>query len=253
VACSWNELIYSEAWSAAVAAGTLYVSYGGLDCDGFVRCVGQVDTPKLAEMGARVMDLLRDAEVHVTSTAGTDIRFHNRGGEMGKFRMIAGPERTPIMLAGQVTWEPNEASMSGTLVADGILSPPEEIGLIAEPVRFAVSGGRIIDIAGGREALLLTRWLEAKGDPMLYRIAHASLGFNPGIPVPTGRILEDERAFGDIDFGWGAWVGRPAAGHFDFTCRQVSLTADGLEILRDGRFVEPGLAALCRDMGVPGH
>jgi hypothetical protein len=31
VACSWNELIYSEAWSAAMAAGTLYVSYGGLD------------------------------------------------------------------------------------------------------------------------------------------------------------------------------------------------------------------------------
>jgi hypothetical protein len=37
--------------------GTLYVSYGGLDVDGFVRCVGQVDTPKLAAMGQIVMDL----------------------------------------------------------------------------------------------------------------------------------------------------------------------------------------------------
>jgi hypothetical protein len=61
--------------------------------------------------------------------------------------------------------------------------------------------------------------------------------------VPTGRILEDERAFGDIDFGWGAWVDRPAAGHFDFTCRQVSLSANGVQILREGRFVEPTLAA----------
>lgn len=253
VACAWNELIYSEAWQAAMAAGTLYVSYGGLDCDGFVRCVGQVDTPLLAEMGQRVVDLLRDAELRVTSVAGTDIRFHNRGGTMGKFRMLATPERLPIMLAGQVTWEPNEVSMFGTLVADGVLSPPEEVGLIDEPVRIEVEAGRIGAITGGREAAMLLRWLEARGDPTLRRIAHASLGFNPGVTVPTGRILEDERAFGDIDFGWGAWVDRPAAGHFDFTCRQVTLSADGVEILHAGRFIDPVLRALCAEMGVPGH
>jgi leucyl aminopeptidase (aminopeptidase T) len=55
------------------------------------------------------------------------------------------------MLAGQVTWEPNEASMEGVLVADGILSPPEEVGLIAEPVRFSVPAGvSPPSTAGGR-------------------------------------------------------------------------------------------------------
>jgi leucyl aminopeptidase (aminopeptidase T) len=56
------------------------------------------------------------------------------------------------MLAGQVTWEPNEASMEGVLVADGILSPPEEVGLIAEPVRFSTSpaGASPPSTAGGR-------------------------------------------------------------------------------------------------------
>ncbi|MEM7721991.1 MAG: hypothetical protein AAF376_06425 [Pseudomonadota bacterium] len=253
VACSWNELIYSDAWSAAVAAGVLYVSYGGLDCDGFVRCVGQVDAVKLEAMGQEVMRLLKDADIHVTSDAGSDLRFHNRGGEIGKFRMIATAERRPIMLAGQVTWEPDETSMSGVLVADGVLSPPEEVGLIAEPLRIEVSQGRIGGIDGGREAKLLTRWLDDFADPTLRRIAHASLGFNPGVQVPTGRLLEDERAFGDIDFGWGAWVDRPAAGHFDFTCRQISMTADGVEILRNGHFVEPTLAAFCRDMGLAGY
>jgi leucyl aminopeptidase (aminopeptidase T) len=118
-------------------------------------------------MGQRVMDLLRDAEVHVSSAAGTDIRFHNRGGEMGKFRMIAGPERIPIMLAGQVTWEPNEASHGGRagrrrypVAARG--GRPDR-----EPVRFEVSNGRITNIDGGREAVLLKRWLEMKGDPTL--------------------------------------------------------------------------------------
>jgi hypothetical protein len=114
------------------------------------------------------MDLLRDADVHVTSAAGTDIRFHNRGGEMGKFRMIAGPERIPIMLAGQVTWEPNEPSMEGVLVADGILSPPEEVGLIAEPVRFDGVGRahrRDRRRAGGDAPETLAG--DAKGDPTL--------------------------------------------------------------------------------------
>ncbi|SLN15877.1 hypothetical protein [Roseisalinus antarcticus] len=253
VACSWNELIYSEAWQSVMEAGVQYVSYGGLDCDGFVRCVGGVDTPKLEEMGQEIIALLTDAEMHVTSKAGTDIRFHNRGGTVGSFRMVANPVRIPIMLAGQVTWEPNEGSMTGRLVADGVLSPPEDVGLILEPLTLEIAGGRIDRIAGGREAALLERWIAQREDPTLRRIAHASLGFNPGVRVPTGRILEDERAFGDIDFGWGAWVGRPAAGHFDFTCRQVSITADGVEILRDGLFVDPKLAALCREMGVPGH
>jgi len=143
--------------------------------------------------------------------------------------------------------------MTGVLVADGILSPPEEVGLIREPLRIEVDAGRILSIEGGREALLLERWLRQRGDATLRRIAHASLGFNPGVTVPTGRILEDERAFGDIDFGWGAWVNRPAAGHFDFTCRQVTIEADGAEVLREGLFTDPVLASLCRDMGLPGH
>lgn len=253
IALSWNSFVYSEDWKAAIDGGTQYVSYEGLDVDGFVRCVGRVNAPKLEEMGEIVIRLLTDAEIHVTSAAGTDIAFDNRGGNVGAFRMIANADAIPVMLAGQVSWEPREASMTGTLVADGILSPPEEVGLIATPLRFAVEAGRITGIEGGREATLLEGWLGRLDDPEMTRIAHASIGFNPGVSVPTGRILEDERAFGDLDFGWGAWVGRPAAGHFDFTCRQVSMRANGVEILREGRYVHPELAALCAEMGVPGH
>ena len=100
---------------------------------------------------------------------------------------------------------------------------------------------------------VLQSWIDQLDDQTMYRIAHISIGFNPGIPVPTGRVMEDERAFGDFDFGFGAWVGRPAAGHFDFTCRQVSVTANGTPILKDGIFVEPELARICRAMGVPRH
>lgn len=245
--------MYTHAWQKALDAGVLYCELGGMDVDGMVRCIGRQDISLMAEMGDEIVRLLTDAEMTVTSTAGSSVRFHNRGVKIGEFKMKATPQKIPIMLAGQVSWSPDEASLEGTLVADGILYPPSEVGIMNETVTFTLEGGRITDIAGAKEARLLKSWIDQLNDPTLYRIAHISMGFNPGIPVPTGRVVEDERAFGDIDFGFGAWVGRPAAGHFDFTCRQVTITANGTPIQTNGIFVHPTLAKLCRAMGVPRH
>jgi leucyl aminopeptidase (aminopeptidase T) len=237
-----GHLIYTNAWRAASAAGVQYVSLGGIDVDGFVRCIGQQDAGVLDRIGAVVIARMTDAAVHVKSEAGTDLQFHTRGAEVGSFRMTANPEKRAIMLAGQVTLAlADEASMTGTLVADGILSPPAEVGLLDDPVRFTVAGGRITDIAGGRAARTLRDWLEARPDPNLLRTAHLSLGFNPGIPAPTGRILEDERAMGDLDFGWGAWTNRAAAGHFDFTCRKVTLSCNDVPLMHGGRFADDAI------------
>jgi leucyl aminopeptidase (aminopeptidase T) len=245
--------MYTHAWHKALEAGVQYCELGGMDVDGMVRCIGQQNIALMAEMGEEVIRLLTDAEVRVTSTAGSDVRFHNRGVEVGAFKMKANPAKIPIMLAGQVSWSPVESSLEGQLVADGILYPPTEVGIMNETVNFELSGGRIQSITGAKEARLLRNWIEGLNDPTMYRIAHVSMGFNPGIPVPTGRVVEDERAFGDIDFGFGAWVDRPAAGHFDFTCRQVTIVANGETLQENGRYVHPRLASLCRAMGVPRH
>lgn len=249
-----GHLIYTEAWRAATAAGVQYVSLGGLDIDGLVRCIGQQDAASLSRIGALVVDRLTDAQIHMTTAAGSDIVFDNTRAAVGSFAMRANPEKRAIMLAGQVTWSlAQETTMTGTLVADGILAPPQEVGLLAQPVRLALDQGRITAIDGGPAAQALTRWLAEIGDPMLRRTAHISLGFNPGITAPSGRILEDERAFGDLDFGFGAWVDRDAAGHFDFTCRQVSLWCNDQPLMLDGRFADPEMRAICHELGVPGH
>jgi len=254
----WIELtigctVYTKAWQAAVDAGVQYYGPNGMDADGFVRCVGRTDVRLIEEMGRRVENLLIGATLRVTSAAGTDITFTNEPTPLAAFRMRANPDKIPIMLAGQISWTPIEASMTGRLVADGVLSAPVEVGLIATPVVFEVEAGRIVSIEGGREATLLKNWIAERNDPTLHWIAHVSTGFNPGIGAPTGRILEDERAFGDIDFGWGAWVNRPAAGHFDLTCRQVTIEANGVLLEKEGIFVHPELAEICRAMGVPRH
>jgi leucyl aminopeptidase (aminopeptidase T) len=240
-----GHLIYTDAWRAATAAGVQYVSLGGLDVDGYVRCIGRQDAALLDRIGARVIARLTDTAVQVTSAAGTDLRFHTRGATVGTFRMTANPERRAIMLAGQVTLSlADEASFNGRIVADGILAPPAEIGLLTNPVTFTVTAGRITEISGGREAQALRDWIAARDDDTLLRTAHLSLGFNPGIPAPTGRILEDERAMGDLDFGWGAWTDRPAAGHFDFTSRKVSILCADLPLMTQGRWADPDILAL---------
>jgi leucyl aminopeptidase (aminopeptidase T) len=240
--------VYSPTWKAAVDKGVQYVGYNGIDVDGFVRCIGRQDVRALEALGDAFQRLIEGAKIRVTSAAGSDVTFENEPGPVAAFRMRANEGRIPIMLAGQVSWTPIEASLQGRLVADGVLFPPEEVVLIAEPVSFEVADGRIHAIAGGREARALKAWIAERNDATLYRIAHVSMGFNPGVRSPTGRVLEDERAFGDIDFGWGAWVGRPAAGHFDFTCRQISMWANGEALVADGRFVHPTLASLSEGM-----
>ncbi len=254
----WIELtigctVYTSAWQAAVDAGVQYYGPNGVDVDGMVRCIGRTDVRLIEELGRRLEQLLIGATMRVTSAAGSDITFTNPKTPLAAFRMRANAEKIPIMLAGQISWTPVEETMAGILVADGVLSEPKEVGLIDTPLVVTVAGGRIQSIEGGKEARLLRNWIAERRDPTLHRIAHVSTGFNPGILTPSGRILEDERAFGDIDFGWGAWVGRPAAGHVDFTCRQVTIEADGVLLQKDGLFVHPDLAEICRAMGVPRH
>ena len=246
-------IMYTHAWHQALDAGVQYYNLGAMDVDGMVRCVGRQDAKLLAEMGDRLIEMLTEADVHLTTDKGTDLRFNSQGVPVGQFKMLSNPEKIPIMLAGQVSWQPNPKSMQGRLVADGILYPPAEVGVMNETITFEVDEGRITSIAGQREAALLQKWLDNLDDPTMYDIAHVAYGFNPGIKVPTGRIVEDERAFGDFDFGWGAWVGRPAAAHFDFTVRSVNCWINGVQVEENGIFVHPDLAETCRAMGVPGH
>lgn len=247
-------IMYTQAWHEAIQAGAQYCAFGSLDVDGMVRCFGRSDVKLMDQFAQVLIELLTDCQsFRLTTDLGTEIQFSNRGVEIGAFQMRANPQRIPIMMPGQVSWSPVESSLQGQFVADGILYPPTEVGMLTETVTLQVEKGQITQISGGRAAQLLQNWIEALGDDTLYRIAHTSYGFNPGIRVPSGRITEDERAFGCFNCGWGAWVGRPAAGHFDVTAMNVSSWVDDQPIAQGGIFVHPELRRLCQAMGVPRH
>jgi leucyl aminopeptidase (aminopeptidase T) len=81
---------------------------------------------------------------------------------------------------------------------------------------------------------------------------HACYGFNPGVTRPSGRILEDERIFGCMQFGVGApECGSPA--HTDGVVLNPSVWLDDGQIEEVGRYTHPELIALCRAMGAGGY
>jgi leucyl aminopeptidase (aminopeptidase T) len=156
------------------------------------------------------------------------------------------------MLGGQSGFMLHRESCEGTLVFDGTLWPPAELGVLRAPVRLAVKGGYIKDVQGGAEADLFARWLQSFQHPAAYLMDHACYGFNPGVTRPSGRILEDERIFGCMQFGVGApECGSPA--HTDGVVLNPSVWLDDGQIEEVGRYTHPELIALCRAMGAGGY
>ena len=245
--------LYSPAYRAAIRNGCIYLCLTGMDVDMMVRTIGRVHYPPMQAMAERLYQLSQAAEtVRVTSPAGTDLTmtidkagdpFWEPAPEEGGF---------PQMLGGQSGFMAYRESYEGVLVFDGALWPPAEVGLLHAPVRLTLEKGIIQKIEGSPQAKLFARWLESFDNAYAFLMDHACYGFNPGVLQPSGRILEDERVFGCMQFGVGATeYGSPA--HSDGVTLNPSVWLDDVQIEQEGRYVHPELVEFCRQMGAAGY
>ncbi len=245
--------LYSPAYHAAMQNGCIYVCLTGMDVDMMVRTIGRVNYAPMQEMATRLYRMSQAAEtIRVTSPAGTDLRMQVDKAGDHFWEPPPAEGGYPQMLGGQSGFMAHRKSFEGVLVFDGTLWPPSELGVLRAPVRLEVEGGYVKDIHGGPEATLFARWLESFGHPEAYLMDHACYGFNPGVIRPSGRILEDERIFGCMQFGVGATeFGSPA--HTDGVVLNPSVWLDEIQIEEAGRYVQPELVDLCRAMGAAGY
>lgn len=247
--------LYSNAHREAIASGCRYFCLSGMDVDMMVRTIGRVNYPLLDEMAGVLYELSHQArEIHITCPAGTDLVVQPDPQAPPTFTQMGAGEGGGYsqMLAGQSWFEELADTFHGTLVFDGALWPPAELGLLVNPVRITIDQGHIEGIEGGAEARTFQRWLDGMGDPLMYLVDHACYGFNPGVTRLTGRILEDERLFGCMQFGIGRTrMGAPS--HTDGIVTRPSVWADDVQLEDEGTYVHPRLAELCRQMGVSGY
>jgi leucyl aminopeptidase (aminopeptidase T) len=245
--------LYSPAYHAALENGCIYVCLTGMDVDMMVRTIGKVTYPPIQQMATYIYQLSQAAEtVRVITQSGTDLtmKIDKAGDHFWEEPPTEGG--FPQMLGGQSGFMAVRESYEGTLVFDGALWPPSELGLLNQPVKLTLKGGYIQNIEGGVEAQVFSRWLESHQNNYAYLMDHACYGFNPGVTAPTGRILEDERVFACMQFGVGATEYGSTA-HTDGVVLAPSVWLDNVQIEDNGRYIHPKLIEFCREMGAPGY
>jgi leucyl aminopeptidase (aminopeptidase T) len=244
-------ILYTEARKNATAAGCRHACYGGMDVEMLVRTIGRVDYPAMQELGKRLNKLCMAAkEVLLTDPNGTDLLCPINPSPPTYLPGTGTPGAGySQMLGGQAGFSAIVEEINGTMVFDGAIWPPAEIGPLRDPVTLTVENGYVTKVEGGPEARIFERWLAHFDHPEMYRIAHLSFGFNPGVKRISGRIVEDERIFGCMDIGIGPQnLGAPS--HTDGIILRPSIIADGVEIEREGVYVHPELVDLTRKLGV---
>jgi len=255
------QLFYTRGWKAAMDAGTRQLTAAAMDINMLMNTIGKVDYPKMVELGETICELINASkEMRITSPAGTDLVMSTEGRTATQSGAYADRPGISVMLGGQTTLCPVEETVNGTLVFDGGIFPPGEIGVMKSPVVLTIEKGVCTSVDGtGREAILFRKWLESWGDEKMYWLAHVSNGFNPGVMEPTGRIEEDERIFGCVECGFGtqgeglggkSWV---AASHTDGMVLNPSIYLDGEAIEEQGFYTHPRLVSICRELGVLGY
>lgn len=267
VACSdvWIEFAYSsimlcESFQKAMQNGCRYINLTGMDVTMMTNTIGKVDYMTMVDLGETIKRILYEAdEVIIQDKNGTNLKAYNRGRKIRHSGQLATQKGYPIMLGGQISWCPIEETINGTLVFDAALFPPTQLGILSGNVVITFEEGVVTKIEGGKDAEVFKNWLDSFNDPNMYRLAHYSLGFNPGVTKATGRIVEDERIFGCMEFGIGsqgrAIMGKfwTAASHTDGVVSKPSIILDGSPLEIDGRYVHPEVAALCKKLGVAGY
>jgi 2,5-dihydroxypyridine 5,6-dioxygenase len=245
-------LLYSSIYEEAIRRKrTRYMCLVGMSTDMAVRCVGNVNIQKVLEFQQELQRITKKAkQMRYTTPAGTNITFEN---DPNRPVLVEGDVSGPgeYMLLGQVDWAPREETVNGTIVFDGSVNPPDQLGLLKNPVKLEVKNGVVIRAFGSEEASVYWSWLLSLKDQNMYKIAHISYGCNPGAKL-TGNVLEDERIWGCLEWGIGnqsdtfAAKGTRAMSHSDGITLRPTLIADDELLIDDGKYVHPRLVELER-------
>ncbi|WP_455903208.1 aminopeptidase [Clostridium sp.] len=261
----WIELAYycsmhTPCFKKALENGARFTCLNGMDVIMLVNTVGRVNYDVLIEFGEYLTDKVhRSNEVIVTDKNGTNLVGYNQGRGVKHSGQRATKKGYPVMLGGQVSWCPVEETINGKLIFDSALFPPDTLGLLNSNVELTLEKGVVTKIEGGKDAAIFEKWLNKFNDPNMFRLAHYSIGFNPGVTKPTGRIVEDERLFGCIEMGIGSqgaslmgacW---DAASHTDGIVSKPTILLDGYKLEENGIYVDPEARKFCKALGVEGY
>jgi aminopeptidase len=204
-----------------------------------------VDYGEVYRMTHRVFEIVRQAsKIEVATRLGTELTA------------TFTPRHRWVPCDGRY-WEqgrwgnlPEGEVFTAPLSVDGVLAGEEmgdhfarRYGLLDEPVRLRVRGGRVIAVEmPGSPAIRTEVEAYLAQSPNSDRAGEFAIGTNVGLTSIVGNFLQDEKfpgvhvAFGD-PYGEETGADWDAPSHVDVLASRADVWADGRQIMRDGQFL----------------
>lgn len=194
---------------------------------------------------ARLLDACR--AIHVSSAAGTDVRFVRGTNPVGlQYGFADEPGRWDHWPSGFTAVYPEDGTAEGRIVLDSgdIIYPLNRY--IHDPVAIDIRRGFIEKIEGrGLDADLLRSYLDAWNDRNAYATSHVGWGVHHGAQWVASllygaqdHIGMDGRSFAG-NFLWSTgpnkFVGRHVGAHLDIAMRRMTIRLDDRVVVTQGR------------------
>lgn len=249
-------MLYSDIWEEAMAKNKKlrYLVIGESSIESMQRVFTGFDIKVLGKFLTRVMDMTKLAKkVRITSPNGTDVSYQINLDYA--FDIDSGDYSKPIFgtAPGYVNVVPKLGSMNGKIVFDVLMNA--DIYNNENRVEFVMREGKIAEVLGNEEAEKFKKFLASFEDPNMYKISHNMFGLNPSVRQLSGEIVEDERIWGGVDFGFGHTSpidmpphGQVAKSHFDGVVAQASIYLDNQQIVENGIVCHPDLISLSDEL-----
>ncbi len=242
-------ILYSDIWETVMLVNkkVRYLIIAESSIASLERVFTGFDIQLLKSLLCQITDMAkRSKKVRITSTNGTDVSydidlnhaFDYDDGDYSAPKFGTAP--------GFVNIVPKLNSMNGSIVFDHLQHSEEGV-----PLEFMMRDGVIIDVIGGEGAELFKSYLASFQDANMYKISHNMLGFNPNVRTLTGELVEDERIWGGVDFGFGHTssidmppFGQVAKSHFDGVVANTSIYFDDIQLTNNGEVCHEELRPL---------
>lgn len=246
-------LLYSDIWETTMKDNKKlrYLIIADSTFESLDRLFTGFDIQRLKNLLLNIIFLLKTTrKIRITSKNGTDVSYELNpkylldydDGDFSKPKFGTAP--------GFVNIVPKIGSMNGTIVFEHLQHAETNSKL-----KFIMKDGSISDVQGDSGADAFKAYIRAFDDENMYKISHNMLGFNPKINKITGELVEDERIWGGVDFGFGHTspmdmppFGQQAKSHFDGVVAKTSIYFDDVQITDNGDICHPSLKSLANNL-----
>ncbi|WP_298367126.1 hypothetical protein [uncultured Lutibacter sp.] len=246
-------LLYSDIWETAMKENKKlrYLIIADSSVESLHRVFTGYEIASLKNLLVKVTDMvMASKKIRITSKNGTDVSydidlnyaFDYDDGDFSKPKFGTAP--------GFVNIVPKLNSMNGTIVFDHLQHSEEN-----SQIKFKLKEGNITEVIGGEAAERFKEYLVSFNDKNMYKISHNMLGLNPKVNKLTHELVEDERIWGGVDFGFGHTsamdmppLGQEAKSHFDGVVINTSIYLDDVQITDNGEVCHKDLRPLAENL-----